>query len=231
MIDRAIFLLAGESTRFDEIIPHKSLLEICGQSILERQIIQAANLGISEFMFVVGHKWRLIQSHVSEVIERHSIPFGHITTVMVPDYKTTKTAWGLWMCRVLRGASLVFEGDIVIRHLPILDIIDEHVWLTVGGCCGGGSYVHIRENVQGFFGEKPSGHWVKSAGIFLIWGTFFCDIEDSDKYIDQLIINDPFERFVIPGRSWHEIDTIEDFRCAKKKFMEPVRYQIDPALI
>lgn len=233
MVHNALFLLAGQSSRFNGIVEHKCLLRLGGQTLLERQIISAANLGIETFVFATGAARLVVQQEVLRVLE--NLPYREIIFVNNERYATTNNAYTLWRCRHrCEGTTLVFEGDIVTK-LPPLRSYSMPRWLVVRGFEGEGSFVVVDENDrivdQAIFREyrKVEMGVYKSGGIFYL-PKLPCTHPPDDVYVDALIRDlSPMAWYTHVG-VWHEMDTVADYREAQEKTWEPLYFIGDPAL-
>lgn len=238
-MERAIFLVAGSSSRFQGITEHKALLKICGQTILQRLILQVASLGVRDFVFVTGAAELAIQRECVEVLS--FVPHNKVTFVYNNHYAVTGNWVSLQCARgYLDRDVIVLEGDVVFAEFPNAE---PRSWVTAYGHDGDGCFVELdeertiisnkilRDDIMG----TDLGVVEKSAGVFFLekesaeqlasdWGGY--------EYIDDamgklgLVAWDPINS----RTSWHEVDNVEDFEQALKKFTRPVSYQPDPVL-
>ena len=237
-IKTAIFLLAGTSSRFRGIVPHKSLLQLCGQTVLQRLIIQAANLGVRRFVFGVGAAAYEVEMEAIRVLQ--SIPLAEIAFIYNNDYASTGNLETLKLCRgYMEGDLVILEGDIAVDRLPRAT---ESTWVTVPDYIGDGCFVDI---VGGRIVGKQiyrdteiaSIEWTreKSAGIFYLYsgqGSFLRRLEwpSGMEYVDDVIVKLHPAPLRVYTPQWQEMDTIEDFEKAQRKITRPVSYQVDPVL-
>jgi choline kinase len=80
-VSKAIFLVAGTSSRFRGVVDHKALLKLHGQTLLERQIVQATNLGITHFVFAIGAAPESIIKETIRVFYHYGIPYLQVTFI------------------------------------------------------------------------------------------------------------------------------------------------------
>lgn len=233
VLHSALFLLAGQSSRFRGIVKHKCLLRLGGQTLLERQVISAANLGIEIFVFATGAARLAVQQEALRVLER--LPYREIVFVYSKRYETTNNAYTLWLCRHhCQGSTLILEGDIITR-LPPLKSYRVPLWLVVRGYEGEGSFVTVDKDNriidQAIFRE----HREVQVGVYKSGG-IFCLPElpqscpSDNAYIDALIRDLSPMAWFTHADKWHEIDTVSDYRAAQEKKWEPLYFIGDPAL-
>lgn len=236
-MERAIFLVAGSSSRFRGITEHKALLKICGQTILQRLILQVASLGVRDFVFVTGAAELAIQRECIEVLS--FVPCDQVVFMRNSHYAVTGNWISLQCAReYLDRAVIVLEGDVIFSVFPKAE---PRSWITVINYGGDGCFVALDEYRQveskkilrDDFLETAKGRVEKSAGMFFIdrkdalelasdWGGY--------EYIDDAMEKFALVAYSVDAADWHEIDNVEDFEQALKKFTRPVSYQPDPVL-
>jgi L-glutamine-phosphate cytidylyltransferase len=258
--ERAVFLIAGSSRRFNGLVEHKTLLRVGGQTLIERLIIGAASLGVTDFVFVLGASADRLRAELVRVFEADRIPHRQIAFVHNERYATTNNAVSLWLARgFLDRPLLLVEGDVVVDFRALQRArFETSLWFAVPGFAGDGSFVTPaadgrvvgQEIVRGAPG--PAGSF-KSASLlsFTEAGSLGLRraLEDTveqrgelDAYVDGALRDAltvlPIYLEPIDEARWHEIDTPEDFYAARAKFAtleealgpHPERPFVDPAL-
>ena len=241
-MEQAIFLLAGQSSRFKGIVPHKSLLRLAGQTLLRRQIIQAASLGVRRFIFGLGAAEEDVAREI--FVSLQHIPHDVVSIVINQEFAQTSNWATFWLCmqEAQPCHTMVLECDIVVEHLylPRHHWSSSH-WLVVGDYEGGGSFVlHDSEGVivsQEYFADTS--HFCcmnvkKSGGIFFLSpddarGVCEDSIFSFDIVDEYMATRSPYI-FTVPLPQWYELDTVEDF-WQVHKVIEPVEYHPDPVLL
>lgn len=109
----AVVLAAGGGTRIaSETSDPKSLLEVCGKSLIRQHLEHLAALGFEDVVVVVGYQKELLRSHLA----------GHswglrVRTVENEDYK--RLGNGVSLCLGLEhvtGPCIVIDGDLVYER-------------------------------------------------------------------------------------------------------------------
>ncbi|MER3445982.1 MAG: nucleotidyltransferase [Candidatus Dadabacteria bacterium] len=123
---KAVILAAGRGSRlypYTKYIP-KCLLDIEGETILERQINHIRDCGIYEVIIVVGFGFEKVENFL-----RNYNGLGmQIKTLYNPFYQTTNSLISLWIARgemnkdvVVMNGDDVFEFDVLDRALSVRD--------------------------------------------------------------------------------------------------------------
>lgn len=116
---KAVILAAGIGNRLKPVTEKmpKSLISICGKTILERTLDSLAGFGIEEISLVVGHRKDMIAGFVRSRYKGR--PFRFIDN---PDYELGSIV-SLWVAReefsgddaLLMDADVIFEREILAR--------------------------------------------------------------------------------------------------------------------
>lgn len=111
----AVLLVAGVGRRLPLHAGPKCLVTVGEAAILAHQIHAMLEVGVREFVLVVGHDEHRVRSAVAEW---HDVSFSF---VHAPDYATSNTLWSLARARdALRAGAWVLNGDVVFDHrLPL----------------------------------------------------------------------------------------------------------------
>jgi CTP:phosphocholine cytidylyltransferase-like protein len=102
---RAIILAAGMGTRLRPLTDSrpKALVEICGESLFERQLRQLREIGIREICVVTGHGAGLFDPWRGQ----SGLDFVHNEL-----YAERNNLWSMYLARERLGGSIVLEGDV-----------------------------------------------------------------------------------------------------------------------
>ncbi|MHA1830673.1 MAG: phosphocholine cytidylyltransferase family protein [Candidatus Helarchaeota archaeon] len=138
----AVILVAGMGKRLKEIAEStpKCLIDVCGKTILERQLETISAFGkVSKVYLVVG----FLESKVKEFIFRNSLDNKYnleFTFVKNKEFSNTNTAYSLWLTKSqLNNSNIVyFNGDVVIKKSILNELVsDEGSRLAIiKGDCG-----------------------------------------------------------------------------------------------
>ncbi|MFO7895781.1 MAG: phosphocholine cytidylyltransferase family protein [Candidatus Cloacimonadales bacterium] len=113
---KAIILAAGMGSRLatvSEGIP-KSMIRICEKSIIHHQIESCQQVGIENFVIVLGYKYDLMRQHILEVLSEQQVTF-----VENPIFASTNTLYSLWLAREYFDDDFIyFNADVLFKsHL------------------------------------------------------------------------------------------------------------------
>ncbi|HIE84103.1 MAG TPA: aminotransferase class I/II-fold pyridoxal phosphate-dependent enzyme [Dehalococcoidia bacterium] len=122
-VRRAVILAAGKGNRIQPLtagIP-KCLIEVGGQSLIERALHGLSSQHVSEAVIVVGYKASLIRDRVGASFEGIKI-----TYVDAYDYETTNNIRSLWDARnYLTDDVILIEADVIFDSNLITDLLRE----------------------------------------------------------------------------------------------------------
>lgn|GEM_PF-133775 len=104
-IDNAIILAAGMSTRFVPLNfeKPKGLLEVHGETLIERQILQLKEKGINEIIVVVGH----MKECFEYLVEKHGV-----ILVETEDYATKNNHASVFAARKYLKNTIITSSDL-----------------------------------------------------------------------------------------------------------------------
>ena len=200
----AIIIAGGSSTRIRPLsneIP-KTMIEIYGKSILERQIELFQRYGISDITVVTGYQ-----------SEKINLP--NITCIKNEKYKSTNVNEGLFCAKAKFNDSVVItHGDLIFEH-EVLEqalnfkkndlLLAESIGMFKLSKSGAGilldRYNHLKKSHKGRFHSSPS---FKDAFFF----DMIQDIIDTNVIVEPIPING----------GWCEIDRQIDLERAKEIF-------------
>lgn len=117
-VDNAIIMAAGTSSRFAPLSyeKHKALTIVKGEVLIERQIRQLKEAGISDIYVVTGYK--------AEQFEYLSKEYG-IKLIYNPEYLTRNNNGSIWACREILANSYVCSSDNYFSVNPFADEADD----------------------------------------------------------------------------------------------------------
>lgn len=119
---KAIILAAGMGKRLQEVsgdIP-KSMIKIGKKSIIHHQIESCLDVGIKNFVFVLGYNKELLQEHILEKITPEQVKF-----VENPIYYKTNTLYSLWLARKFFDDDFIYFNADVLFKSELLKKISE----------------------------------------------------------------------------------------------------------
>ncbi|GIM45665.1 nucleotidyltransferase [Collibacillus ludicampi] len=226
----AVILCAGRGTRLGSLTADrpKCLLEIGGQTLLEKAIRQFYNNGVQRFVLVVGYQWEKIREKITNLS-------GEFVLVQNQNYRTTNTLVSLWHAKEYMSKGFwLLNGDVMFDEeiLSRFDFGGSKIGVVPGRCEE--EEVKVIINNEGVVVQlskiaSPD----KALGEFI--GLAYFDEKFSRKLIECLewwmkrenVNSQYFEAAVecamkeiplhiadLSGLSCIEIDTIEDYRRA-----------------
>ena len=117
-VDNAIIMAAGTSSRFAPLSYEKpkSLIEVKGEILLERQITQLKDAGIPEIYIVTGYK----ADQFAYLIEK----FG-VHLIKNPDYLTRNNNGSIWCARNILRNTYICSSDNYFTVNPFENDVEE----------------------------------------------------------------------------------------------------------
>jgi len=110
---KAVILAAGMGKRLQEVsegLP-KSMIKIGDSSIIHHQLQSCINVGIKEFVIVLGYKMETLKNHILKKISKDQVTF-----VENPIYDKTNTLYSLWLTReFLDDDFIYFNADVLFQ--------------------------------------------------------------------------------------------------------------------
>lgn len=110
---KAVILAAGMGKRLQEVsegVP-KSMIKIGASSIIHHQLQSCMDVGIKEFVIVLGYKMEQLKSHILKKISNEQVTF-----IENPIYDTTNTLHSLWLTREhLNDDFIYFNADVFFQ--------------------------------------------------------------------------------------------------------------------
>lgn len=234
---KAIILAAGMGNRLSKVsggVP-KSMIKVGETSIIHNQIKSCREIGIENFVVVLGYKMELMQKHILEVLSENKVVF-----VENPIYGKTNTLYSLYLAREYFDDDFIYFNADVLFKAELLQIIAgnskySELLLETKSCAEEEVKMIIDENnrILEISKQLPI---PKCAGEFIGIGKFNKDIlpifakylqygvdhDQSNNYFEYavgLMANDVTLKAVpTNGISCIEIDFPEDLARAREMF-------------
>lgn len=234
---KAIILAAGMGRRLQSVsngLP-KSMIKINGRSIIHRQIESCNQVGIKEFVIVLGFKKDILKKHILK-----KIPVENVTFIENPIFDKTNTLYSLWLTKNYFDDDFIyFNADVLFQKDLLKKISDEteysQLLLETKSCAEEEVKMILNDDMDIIeIGKKLKIE--NCSGEFIGVGKFNLDVlPQFSKYLDHGIDNNQennyFEYAVnllakdvilkaVPTNNIKciEIDFPEDLKAAKKMF-------------
>ncbi len=184
---KAIVLAAGMGKRLQEAsggLP-KSMIKIGERTIIHNQIQSCLDVGIEEFIFVLGFKKQQLKKHILEILQP-----GQVTFVENPIFSTTNTLYSLYLTREHWDQDFIyFNADVLFKKELLKKISDpsEHSQLLVETKKCGAEEVKVILNDNNFITEIGKKlNIAECAGEFIGVGKFLQEVFPSFiKHLEQ----------------------------------------------
>ena len=128
---QAIILAAGMGKRLHELTKDrcKCMVEVNGQTLIERMLYQLDAKGLSRIVIVVGYKGEKLKEHIATLNIRTRIIY-----VENPIYDQTNNIYSLMLTKeyLREQDTLLFESDLIFED-EVLDslLLDERETLAL----------------------------------------------------------------------------------------------------
>lgn len=117
-VDNAVIMAAGTSSRFAPLSyeKHKAMTVVKGEVLIERQIRQLQEAGISDIFIVTGYK----KEQFEYLTDKY-----HVNLIHNPEYLTRNNNGSIWAAREVLANSYVCSADNYFSSNPFEDEIDD----------------------------------------------------------------------------------------------------------
>jgi len=244
MTNTAIILAAGLGSRLMPLTAEvpKPLTEIDGKPILEWQLDALRKVGFGQVVVVVGYLGKQIANACRK--SKDNIP--EIRFITNPDYKTTGSAYSLYLAReFLKDGCLLIEGDVVFEGAALAKLMamspDKSWWMCDGNRQNSAAPLLTTDDNNRILDvdvSVNSGDCV-SAGVKKLtpeygqklasWLKAAVSEGRRDEFKDRVIAehtqDHPIYACDISGLKWGEIDTVEDIHRIEVGF-SPMKYAV-----
>jgi histidinol-phosphate/aromatic aminotransferase/cobyric acid decarboxylase-like protein/choline kinase len=246
---QALILAAGSGTRLGSLTKEqtKCMVEVCGETLIERSLRAIINAGIKKIFIVDGFKSAGLRSHVKSKFPNQDIQFIHNE-----DYHCTNNIYSLFIAShvLLQDDTLLLESDLIydsdILQSVLNDPREDLAVVDKFKNWHDGTVVTLDDSdcIRSFipkseFKFKDLLQYYKTVNIYKFSKTFFqnayypflkayCNTIGMSEYYEEvlrvlaLIRNKSLGAFVLQDNSWYEIDTAEDLANAEVLFSDPV---------
>ena len=236
-----VILAAGMAKRLRPLTDTKPkcLLDVGGQTLLERTIRAMQQTGITEFVVVTGYRADQIRDFIG-----HLPGQSHFTFLHNADYEHNNNIYSLWLAgQVVRGHEfLLMDSDILCDPATVVCIAtQEGSALAVNRHELGDEEMKVVVDAEGRITEisktcQPADAMGESVGIEKMTADYSealfreLDVMILQERLDNIFYERAFERLIPQGHTFrvvdttsyfsYELDTPEDYERAKQEFLQ-----------
>ena len=242
---QAIILAAGMGKRLKELTHDntKCMVQVCGETLIERMLRQQDRLNLERIVIVVGYQGRRLIDFVSSLDIKTPIEF-----IDNPIYDKTNNIYSLSLAkeRLLEDDTLLFESDIIFEDSvldalvqdprPTLALVDKYEPWMDGTCVRLSGDDEIIEFIPGKkFNHLDSEDCYKTVNIYKFSREFsrnayvpfleaYQKALGENQYYEQVLMviamlnNSELRAKRLDGEKWYEIDDIQDLDIATSIF-------------
>ena len=214
-VKNAIIMAAGLSSRFAPISYEKpkGVLKVRGEVLIERQIHQLMEAGVTDITVVVGYK--------KEYFFYLAAKYG-VKIVVNPDYATRNNNSTLWCVKDQLDNTYICSSDDYFTQNPF-----EHY---VFGAYYSATYVAGETNewcLKEGRGGRITGVEIGGSNSWIMLGHVFFDRKFSKKFVD--ILEEVYDKPETIDMLWEEIYVrhIKELSMSIRKYPDGVIYEFD----
>ena len=232
---QALVLAAGRGTRLRRRVP-KPLVKVCGRTLLGHCLRNLADLGIREFVVVVGHKAERVRTFVSD--HRAAFPKGKIVWVYNKAYMRGNGVSVLCAQKYLDGPFLLSMVDhlydpamlrgLLSRKGTLITVVDSDPRFVdpeeaTKVLMHRGQILRIGKQLQRY-NALDCGVFLCSKQIFPVLREAVTQGHDEWNHAKQrLARRHRAEVYDVRGGFWFDVDTPEEVRRAEQLLRQRLR--------
>lgn len=214
-VDNAIIMAAGTSSRFAPLSyeQHKAMTVVRGEVLIERQIKQLREAGISEIYIVTGYK----KEQFDYLVDKFGVKLLHN-----PDYLTRNNHASIWTARSVLGNSYICSSDNYFGRNPFEQEVDE-AYYAAEYSDGHTSEWCMTEDEQGYINSVTIG----GDHAWYMLGHTFWSREFSSSFLS--ILEKEYDKKETVDKLWEKIymEHLEVLKMKIKKYEPGVIYEFD----
>lgn len=214
-VDNAIIMAAGLSSRFAPVSYEKpkGVLTVRGDVLIERQIKQLLEVGITDITVVVGYK--------KEYFFYLSQKYG-VKIVVNPEYSSRNNHASLWLVRDELANSYICSSDDYFTENPFERYVYEAYYSA--------RFVEGETNewcIETGSNQRIVGVEIGGSDSWIMMGHVYFDREFSTKFAQ--ILADEYPLYEIRDKLWEEIylDHIKELNMVMKPYANGIIYEFD----
>lgn len=215
VVDNAIILAAGTASRFAPISYEKpkALIEVKGEVLIERQIRQLQEAGISEIIVVVGYK----KEQFMYLREKYGV-----VIVENNDYLTRNNNGSIYAVKSYLGNSYICSSDNYFTKNPFELIVDESYYAALYSV-GATNEWCMTEDENGYINDVQIG----GSDSWYMLGHVFWSQKFSIKFLD--ILERIYEQPQTKDALWEKIfiANLDDLKMKIRKYDSDSIFEFD----
>ncbi len=214
-VENAVIMAAGLSSRFAPISYEKpkGLLRVKGEVLIERQIEQLLERGITNITVVVGYK----QEYFFYLRAKYGVKI-----VVNPDYASRNNTSTLWQVRQQLGNTYICCSDIYYTENPFT----RHVWKAYYAALHSDGYTKEWCMEEGKNGRITKVEIGGSDADYMIGEAYF-DREFAQKFVT--LLEAEYDKPETIGKLWEDlyVEHIKDFDMVIKHYEDGAIWEFD----
>ncbi len=214
-VDNAIIMAAGVSSRFSPLSYEKpkALIKVKNEVLIERQIKQLHQVGITNIIIIVGYQ--------KEKFE-YLVDLYHVTLIENPKYMTRNNHYSLFLARDYLKNTYICSADNYFNINPFEEYVDESYYATT----------YVQGLTKEWCVKVDANNYIQDITIggnnsWIMLGHVFFSEEFSQRFtsILQSCIQDPSTSHKL----WEEIylENLDKLKMKIKKYDDDVIFEFD----
>ena len=214
-VKNAIIMAAGLSSRFAPISYEKpkGVLKVRGEVLIERQIHQLMEAGVTDITVVVGYK----KEYFFYLTEKYGVKI-----VVNPDYATRNNNSTLWYVKEQLDNTYICSSDDYFTQNPFEHYVSE-AYYSATYVAGETDEWCLKEGRGG----RIAGVEIGGSNSWIMLGHVFFDRQFSKKFVD--ILEEVYDKPETVDMLWEEIYVrhIKELSMSIRKYPDGVIYEFD----
>ena len=214
-IDNAIILAAGTSSRFAPLSfeRHKALTVVKDEVLIERQIRQLKEAGISDIYIVTGYK----AEQFEYLVPKHDVKLIHN-----PDYLVRNNNASIWAVREILGNSFICSSDNYFLINPFESEVDDSYY-AAQYAEGSTTEWCMTEDLNGFINSVT----ISGKKAWYMLGHAFWNSKFSSDFLS--ILESEYDLPDTAGKLWESIFIahLDELKMKIRKYDPGVIYEFD----
>lgn len=214
-VDNAIIMAAGTSSRFAPLSyeKHKALTIVKGEVLIERQIRQLQEAGISDIIVITGYK----AEQFNYLKERFKVRL-----LYNPDYLSRNNNGSIWIARELIGNTYICSSDNYFSKNPFESQVDD-AYYAAEFSEGDTKEWCMNEDEKGYINRVTIG----GKDAWYMYGHTFWSKAFSKEFIE--ILEKEYDLEETKGKLWEKIfmEHLDVLKMRIRKYEKGIIHEFD----